>query len=398
MPRGVVTNKIRLLDLFRYYKQLPHQTAAITELEEAINKANPHILGRNQAWFKTWRQAGKQQDYTPALHLIKEFEGCHLSAYPDPLHGWSVATIGYGTTRYPDGRRVAQGDKITVTEAEQLLQQEVDRIAKRLAVTIPYWGEMRLTQQCALISFAYNLGADFYGNAGFETISRNLREKAWTEIPATLKLYRNPGTSVEAGLLRRRVTEGQLWAQTTTTAPTPNSSTSISLKVPYEWQLDNGPTGYRECFSSSCAMVARYWGKIAGDHEYNRIRRQFGDTTDPKAQILTLKALGLHATFEMEGTTGQLENELRSGYPTPVGWLHRGPANAPTGSGHWSVVTGFTPTHFIHNDPNGEADIVNGGYVSHKGGAGIAYSRRNWLQRWLIDGPDSGWFLKIRPT
>ena len=391
-------NSIRLLDLFRYYKTgLPHQMAAITELEELINKTNPNILGRNQAWFKTWSQSGKQQDYTPAIKLIKQFEGCHLTAYADPLHGWNVATIGWGTTRYPDGRKVSQGDILTAGEADRLLQQEIDTIAKRLSTTIPHWSEMRLTQQSALISFAYNLGSGFYGSTGFETISARLRDKSWSDVPAALKLYRNPGTAVEAGLLRRREAEGAIWAQNTTVLPTTSTSTSVSLKVPYEYQLDNGPTGYRECFSSSCAMVARYWGKIAGDHEYNRVRRQFGDTTDPKAQILALKTLGLRATFEMEGTAAILESEIRSGFPTPVGWLHKGPATAPTGSGHWTVVSGFTPTHFIHQDPNGEADMANGGYVNHKGGANIAYSRNNWLRRWLVDGPESGWYLKVRP-
>lgn len=391
-------NSIRLLDLFRYYKTgLPHQMAAITELEELINKTNPNILGRNQSWFKTWSQSGKQQDYTPAIKLIKEFEGCHLTAYADPLHGWNVATIGWGTTRYPDGRKVSQGDILTAGEADRLLQQEIDTIAKRLSNTIPHWNEMRLTQQSALISFAYNLGSGFYGSTGFETISARLRNKSWSDVPSALKLYRNPGTPVEAGLLRRREAEGAIWAQNTTVLPTQSTSTSVNLKVAYEWQLDNGPTGYRECFSSSCAMVARYWGKIAGDHEYNRVRRQFGDTTDPKAQILALKTLGLRATFEMEGTAAILENEIRLGFPTPVGWLHKGPASAPTGSGHWTVVSGFTPTHFIHQDPNGEADMVNGGYVNHKGGANIAYSRNNWLRRWLVDGPESGWYLKVRP-
>jgi hypothetical protein len=31
------------------------------------------------------------------------------------------ATIGYGTTRYVDGRKVQQGDKINVIEANELL-------------------------------------------------------------------------------------------------------------------------------------------------------------------------------------------------------------------------------------------------------------------------------------
>jgi hypothetical protein len=47
----------------------------------------------------------------------------------------------------------------------------------------------------------------------------------------------------------------QLMDQHAGTSTTPGT---YSLKVPYEYQLDNkSGTGYRECFSSSCAMVAR---------------------------------------------------------------------------------------------------------------------------------------------
>ena len=59
-------NPLRLLDLFRYYKELPHQSAAITELEEAILKVSPGVFNRDQPWFKTWSQAGKQDEaYSP---------------------------------------------------------------------------------------------------------------------------------------------------------------------------------------------------------------------------------------------------------------------------------------------------------------------------------------------
>jgi putative NIF3 family GTP cyclohydrolase 1 type 2 len=68
-------------------------------------------------------------------------------------------------------------------------------------------------QRSALVSFAYNLGAGFYGSAGFETITRCLRDRKWSEVPAALELYRNPGTNVETGLLRRRRAEGKLWGQ-----------------------------------------------------------------------------------------------------------------------------------------------------------------------------------------
>jgi hypothetical protein len=71
---------VRLADLFRYYKALPHQLAAITELEAAIIAAAPTLLDRDQPWFKTWSAAGQQADLAAAIALIKEFEGCHLSA------------------------------------------------------------------------------------------------------------------------------------------------------------------------------------------------------------------------------------------------------------------------------------------------------------------------------
>lgn len=202
---------LKLVDFFAYYKKLPHQIAAITELEQAIRESAPSLLSREAPWYKTWQQAGKQQDYEPALELIKQFEGCHLEAYADPLHGWGVPTIGYGTTRYPDGRKVQKGDKITNSEATNLLNIEVERIGKKLSSSISYWNEMTREQKCALISFAYNLGSDFYGAEGFETITAKLNSKAWSEVPDAMLLYRNPGTPVEAGLRRRREAEGKLW-------------------------------------------------------------------------------------------------------------------------------------------------------------------------------------------
>jgi GH24 family phage-related lysozyme (muramidase) len=170
-------------------------------------------MRRDRAWFATWSQDGKQTDLAGAIALIKEFEGCHLSAYPDPLSGGEPWTIGYGTTRYSSGTPVKRGEKINVIEADMLLRLEVDRIAAKLRTTVPHWQVMNDDQRSALVSFAYNLGAGFYGAAGFETISRCLRERNWDDVPAAMELYRNPGTNVEAGLLRRRRAEGKLWGE-----------------------------------------------------------------------------------------------------------------------------------------------------------------------------------------
>lgn len=215
-----MSKPITLEQLFRYNRNLPHQLAAITELEQDI-LANGYAaaMQRDRPWFNTWSQAGKQADLTAAIALIKEFEGCHLSAYPDPLSGGDPWTIGYGTTRYSTGTPVKRGDQINVIEADMLLRLEVDRIAEKLRTTIPHWQALSDDQKSALISFAYNLGSGFYGSAGFETLSRCLRDRNWDDVPEALLLYRNPGTPVEAGLLRRRKAEAQLWGTSTQHTP-----------------------------------------------------------------------------------------------------------------------------------------------------------------------------------
>ena len=171
----------------------------------------------------------------------------------------------------------------------------------------------------------------------------------------------------------------------------------IQLAVPYYSQNDNGPTGYRECFSSSCAMVAAFHGKLTGgDDAYNKVRARYGDTTDAQAQVQALRALGLDARLVTTAATALLRGELQASRPIAVGWLHRGPLNAPSGGGHWSVVIGCTADDWIHHDPNGEADIINGGYLNHTGGKAVVYSER-WVRRWEADGPATGWAMLIRP-
>jgi len=229
---------ITIEQLFRFYKALPHQAAAIQLLEQdlAVN-GYAVAMRRDRAWFQTWSQSGKQDDLTAALQMIKQFEGCHLEAYPDPLSGGEPWTIGYGTTRYQDGRRVERGDKINAIEADMLLRQEVDRIADKLSSSVPHWREMATEQKCALISFAYNLGSGFYGSAGFETITARLRDREWSKVPDALLLYRNPGTNVEAGLKRRREAEGSLWLQGLGLPKPPEQTAKLSPSSPFSARI-----------------------------------------------------------------------------------------------------------------------------------------------------------------
>ena len=371
-------NTIRLIDLFRYYKGLPHQMAALTELEIAINKANPHILGRNQGWFKTWSVAGKQTSFPNTWEGVLEAARVAGAKFPELVSAQWALESNYG--KLVSGRNNFFGLK--GEGSDKKTQEFINNQWITITDSFIDFPDL-LSSVIYLVDHWYK---DYKNYKGCNNAATREEAAKWLHTQGYATDPNYPGKLI------------QLMDQHAGTNPQLSPDQKL-LKVPYEYQLgtDDGPTGYRQCFSSSCAMVARYYGKISGDYEYNKLRARFGDTTDPKAQIAALKALGLNATFEMDGTVERLEQEIANGHPTPVGWLHKGTVSNPTGTGHWTVVVGYTPSHFIHNDPYGTADLVNGGYVSNKGGAGIAYSRRNWLPRWLIEGNDTGWFMSVRP-
>jgi len=179
-----------------------------------------------------------------------------------------------------------------------------------------------------------------------------------------------------------------------------------SMRVPLFSQANNASgEGWRECFSSSLAMVASYWGKVRSDDEYNRIRARYGDTTSTAAQVQAIEALGLVARFRLDMDRTSLIAELRSGRPCAVGWLHHGPVTQPSGGGHWIVARGIEARGILVNDPWGEADLVAGGYVTSGSAWSGCYSWRNWLPRWDVRahlpggglaGP-SGWAVTVAP-
>ena len=53
--------------------------------------------------------------------LIRKYEGCKLKAYPDPATGGLPITIGWGSTKKPDGSNFALGEEISQEVADMLL-------------------------------------------------------------------------------------------------------------------------------------------------------------------------------------------------------------------------------------------------------------------------------------
>ncbi|MGA0199334.1 MAG: glycoside hydrolase family protein, partial [Prochlorotrichaceae cyanobacterium] len=82
---------------------------------------------------------------------------------------------------------------------------------------IPTWPRMNMNQRSAIYSFAYNLGARFYAQPGFASITRVCDSPdRWRDYPWVREQfvkYVNPGTSAEVGLRRRREAEARLFVQ-----------------------------------------------------------------------------------------------------------------------------------------------------------------------------------------
>lgn len=139
------------------------------------------------------------------LDLIKSFEGCKLTAYPDPgsLDGrpW---TIGWGTTR-----GVRQGMTITQEEADLLLAEDVSSFSAAVnrLVTVP----LNQNQFDALVCFAYNVGSS---NLGSSTLLRLLNEGDYEGAAGQFGRWVKGGAGETLpGLVRRRAAEKALFEE-----------------------------------------------------------------------------------------------------------------------------------------------------------------------------------------
>ena len=131
------------------------------------------------------------------LALIKQFEGCRLVAYQCSAGVW---TIGYGHTA-----GVHKGMKITQTQAEAYLLQDVAKFEKYVnnPSYVPFTDKLNQNQFDALVSFAFNLGQ---GNAKKLCTGRTINQ-----IPSAMQQYCKAAGKTLPGLQRRRKAEAALY-------------------------------------------------------------------------------------------------------------------------------------------------------------------------------------------
>jgi len=166
------------------------------------------------------------------------------------------------------------------------------------------------------------------------------------------------------------------------------------LPVPYYSQRDNYRDAARTCFSSSCAMLCKFLkpNSITGDDDYVRTVFSIGDTTDAAVQVQALKRYGITSRFTTTLSFDTLDGLLDENIPVPIGILHHGPSNYPSGGGHWIIVIGKEGDNYVVNDPWGELDDKTGTYISTNGNH-LRYSKAMLTRRWTVEGPGTGWAL-----
>lgn len=132
------------------------------------------------------------------IELIKQCEGCRLTAYKCPA---GVLTIGYGHTK-----GVKIGDKITQDQADKYLLEDIKEHENNVNnINRTYKYKFNKNQFAALVSFSFNCGN---GNL-LQLCQHGLRTKE--EIGNCIKLYNKANGKTLDGLVVRRSLETKLY-------------------------------------------------------------------------------------------------------------------------------------------------------------------------------------------
>jgi len=137
--------------------------------------------------------------------LIAGFEGLRTKPY---LCSAKVATIGIGSTRYEDGRKVSMSDEPICTErAYELFEITV----KGYENAVNKYAKIALNQNQfdALVSLCYNIGVGGYSKS---TVVRYSNADAnGIEIQKAFLMWNKVKGKVSNGLTRRRIVESSLY-------------------------------------------------------------------------------------------------------------------------------------------------------------------------------------------
>ena len=137
------------------------------------------------------------------VDLICNFEGLRLKAYDDGVGVW---TIGFGTTKYPNGIRVKKGDTCTLDQAKAYMQNDLKSFEQTVNNTVKV--PLNQNQFDALVSLAYNIGATAFKKS---TLVKRLNEGNYKAAANQFNVWVNAGGKRMQGLVNRRAAERALF-------------------------------------------------------------------------------------------------------------------------------------------------------------------------------------------
>jgi len=340
-----------LQDLFEQYQRLPHQNDAISLLEQVLVSANSEALDYSQPWYKYWS--------APLFNNTWE------TAYE------TSAALG---VKYPE-----------VAAAQWALHSNY---GKRLTGTHNYFELVddktneALNFSSAWECFKYIItrlytnpeGANVNQGASSHDCARLLGEASYNDDPeyatkiSRIIIAESPYPELRNGILSGR-------------------NIRVLVDVPYNYTDRSIETDsrlkYRENLSHVCAMVAGWHDQVSSVSEYRTLAAQNQSSIIPWQHVLTFRALGFQSQYTNDGTGEILEREIDAGNPVIVEWKNNNSIEGPSGS-HPSCCVGYFNDDYIFIDPNGQADLINGGYLqtTAKSGHRVSYNKETWLRRW----------------
>ena len=131
--------------------------------------------------------------------LIRKCEGLRLKSYRDAAN---VLTVGYGHT----GPDVTENKKITVDEAETLLQADITHASD--SVLTLTGGNVNQGQLDALTSFVFNLGSSKLKTS---TLLKKHNAGNYPAAAAEFSRWIYADGRICAGLIKRRAAEAHLY-------------------------------------------------------------------------------------------------------------------------------------------------------------------------------------------
>lgn len=135
-----------------------------------------------------------------AVDLVKEFEGCRLTAYKDQ---GGILTIGYGHT---EGVQPNQ----TCTEEQAEVWLDCDLLVADAAIKRLVKAPLNNNEWDALVSFVFNVGG---GNFQTSTLLKKLNAYQYSAAADEFEKWNHVNGVVNKGLSRRRGAEHDLFVE-----------------------------------------------------------------------------------------------------------------------------------------------------------------------------------------